>query len=91
MNVSLTPELEKFVEKEVRSGLYQTASEVVRAGLRRLKEEREARLRGVPATLEELEARLLQSVESLDTNHGMKGEAVFSQLRKRIKAARERT
>jgi hypothetical protein len=39
MNVSLTPELEKFVEKEVDSGLYQTASEVVRAGLRLLKRE----------------------------------------------------
>jgi len=34
MNVSLTPELEKFVQTEVTSGLYQTASEVIRAGLR---------------------------------------------------------
>ena len=51
MNVSLTPELEKFVTNEVDSGLYQTASEVVRAGLRRLKKERETRL---PATLDEL-------------------------------------
>jgi len=40
MNVSLTPELEKFVEKQVANGLYQTASEVIRAGLRRLKEAR---------------------------------------------------
>ena len=90
MNVSLTPELEKFVEKEVRSGLYQTASEVVRAGLRRLKEEREARLRGLPATLEDLEARLLQSVKSLNSDGGMNGEEVFQNLRKHIKAARER-
>jgi len=89
MNVSLTPELEKFVVKEVRSGLYQTASEVVRAGLRRLKEEREARLRRLPATLDELEARLVQSVESLDTGKGLNGEAVFRRLRKRIKATRE--
>ena len=44
MNISLTPELAKFVEKEVESGLYQTASEVVRAGLRRLKEDQDARL-----------------------------------------------
>ncbi len=91
MNVSLTPELEKFVEKEVRSGLYQTASEVVRAGLRRLKEEREARLRGVPVTLDELEARLLQSVGSLDSDQGINGEAVFQKLRKHIKATRERS
>ena len=89
MNVSLTPELEKFVVNEVRSGLYQTASEVVRAGLRRLKEEREARLRRLPATMDELEARLVQSVESLDTGKGLNGEAVFRRFRKKIKATRE--
>lgn len=90
MNVSLTPELEKFVKNEVRSGLYLTASEVVCAGLRRLKEEREASLRVVPVTLEELEARLLTSVESLEANRGVNSEIVFDQLRKRIKTARER-
>jgi hypothetical protein len=30
MNVSLTPELERLVDDKVKSGLYQTASEVVR-------------------------------------------------------------
>ncbi len=35
-NVSLTPELEAFVDRQVRSGQYQTASEVVRAALRLL-------------------------------------------------------
>ena len=90
MNVSLTPELEKFVEKEVGSGLYQTASEVVRAGLRRLKEEREVRLMRVPATLDELESQLLQSVESLDAGKGVSGEESLRRLRKRIKDARAR-
>jgi antitoxin ParD1/3/4 len=37
MNVSLTPELEELVNEKVRSGLYQTASEVVREALRLLK------------------------------------------------------
>jgi antitoxin ParD1/3/4 len=36
MNVSLTPELEKFVTKKVESGLYNSASEVVRQALRLL-------------------------------------------------------
>ena len=39
MNISITPELAKFVEQEVKTGLYQSASEVIRAGLRRLKED----------------------------------------------------
>jgi antitoxin ParD1/3/4 len=39
MNVSLTPELEKFVDDTVASGRYSTASELVRASLRKLEEE----------------------------------------------------
>jgi antitoxin ParD1/3/4 len=44
MNVSLTPKLEQFVEKKVKAGSYQTASEVVREGLRLLleRDQREA-------------------------------------------------
>ncbi len=38
MNVSLTPELEKYVNAKVKSGLYQSASEVIRDGLRLLRE-----------------------------------------------------
>jgi len=88
MNVSLTPELAKFVEKEVESGLYQTASEVIRAGLRRLKEDQAVRLPQAPKTLEELEARLLQSIDCLDRGEGVDGEQVFRRLRKRIRESR---
>ena len=38
MNVSLTPELEQFVSDKVDTGMYQTASEVIREGLRLLNE-----------------------------------------------------
>jgi antitoxin ParD1/3/4 len=41
MNVSLTPELEQFVVGKVQSGMYHTASEVIREGLRLLKEKEE--------------------------------------------------
>lgn len=34
MNVSLTPELENFVQSKVDSGLYTSASEVIRESLR---------------------------------------------------------
>ena len=88
MNISLTPELAKFVEKEVESGLYQTASEVVRAGLRRLKEDQAARLPQAPKTLEELETQLLQSIDRLDSGKGVDGEDVFRRLRKRMKESR---
>ena len=38
-NVSLTPELESFVAERVTSGRYCSASEVVRAALRLLKDQ----------------------------------------------------
>jgi len=87
MNVSLTPELEKFVQSEVNSGLYQTASEVIRAGLRRLKADLETRKRKMPETREELEAWLLQSIDRLDRGQGHDGEEVFRRLTKRIQEA----
>jgi antitoxin ParD1/3/4 len=90
MNISLTPELAKFVEKEVERGLYQTASEVVRAGLRRLKEDQDARLSQAPKNLEELETQLLQSIARFDRGEGVDGEEVFRRLRKRIKESRSR-
>lgn len=36
MNISLTPELEKFVQDKVVSGMYTSASEVIRESLRLL-------------------------------------------------------
>jgi len=39
MNVSLTQELEAMVQDKVRSGLYRSASEVIREALRLLREQ----------------------------------------------------
>ena len=38
MNISLTKELEVYVSRKVESGLYHSASEVIRDGLRLMKE-----------------------------------------------------
>ena len=34
MNISLTPELEKYIHNKIRGGLYTSASEVIRESLR---------------------------------------------------------
>jgi len=88
MNVSLTPELEKFVEKEVNTGLYQTASEVVRAGLRLLKQEQMLKQVSVRSRAE-LETKLLQAAESLDAGRGVPSAAVFGRLRKHSQSRRK--
>lgn len=39
MNISLTPELDNYVQEKVKTGLYHSASEVIREGLRLLQEQ----------------------------------------------------
>ena len=56
MNISLTPELDGFVKSLVESGNYFSASEVVRDGLRLLKDQqalREIKLGELRATIQE--------------------------------------
>ncbi|MBS1873906.1 MAG: type II toxin-antitoxin system ParD family antitoxin [Acidobacteria bacterium] len=77
MNVSLTPELERFVQSRVVSGRYQTASEVIREGLRLLEEREQAR----EAALEELRAKLRRGMEQADRGELMDGDAVFEEIR----------
>jgi putative addiction module CopG family antidote len=88
MNVSLGKRWEQFVAGQVQRGDYQTASEVLRDGLRLL--EKEALLKRISAgSLPELEAKLLAAAESLDAGKGLDGEEVFARLRKRIKTRRQ--
>jgi len=60
MNVSLTPQLEELVKKKVDSGLYGSASEVMREALRLLEE----RDRIHTMRLEELRAEIKKGIES---------------------------
>lgn len=61
MNVSLTQELESFVNNLVASGMYYSASEVVRDGLRLLREQEEIkRIR-----TEELRKEIMLGIEDL--------------------------
>lgn len=59
MNVSLTKELENFVNELVESGMYFSASEVVRDSLRLLKEENDSK----KMKFEQLKADILQGYE----------------------------
>ena len=62
MNVSLTPELERFIRDKVKSGMYNTASEVVREAIRLL-DERD-RLRQFK--LERLRIDIQQGIDEAD-------------------------
>jgi antitoxin ParD1/3/4 len=55
VTASLGPHYEEFIQNCIRQGRYNNASEVIRAGLRRLEED-ESRLAALRAALEEGEA-----------------------------------
>ena len=67
MNVSLTPELEAMVAEKVKSGLYNSASEVVRAGLRLVREQDQLR----EIRLNELRAEIQIGIDSLARGESM--------------------
>ena len=58
MNVSLTPELEKYVADKVATGRYTSASEVVREALRLLEREEKSRKEQLEDFNRELQARI---------------------------------
>lgn len=60
MNVNLTPQLEELVRAKVSSGMYTSASEVVREALRLM--DQEDRLRAVK--LEQLRGDIRQGLDS---------------------------
>ncbi|MGH9602662.1 MAG: type II toxin-antitoxin system ParD family antitoxin [Terriglobales bacterium] len=58
MNVSLSPELEKFISGKLSEGRYQTASEVVREALRLLEEREQVREAQLKALRQEIDLGL---------------------------------
>ncbi len=60
MNVNLTPQLEELVRSKVASGLYTSASEVVREALRLLEEQDRTK----EAKLEQLRGEIRRGLDS---------------------------
>ena len=88
MNVSLTKELEELVSGKVKTGLYQTASEVIREGLRLLEE----RDRLYHLRLEELRRDVRVGLDQLDRGEGVPFDpvAMKRRLRKRVEGKTRR-
>lgn len=80
MNVSLTPELEQFIQSQVESGKYTSADEVILAGIRLL-EERDRIYKG---RFEELRQEIRIGIEASQQGQVVDGETVFRELRQKL-------
>lgn len=67
MNVSLTPELENWVQSKVETGLYGSSSEVVRDALRLLYQFEEEKMRKIG----ELKSQLQIGLEQIRAGEGV--------------------
>ena len=85
MNVSLTPELEKFVSAKVQSGRYNSASEVVREALRLLEEHDSARATHLAEFNQEIGRRLA----SLDRGEAVDPAAARARLQRKSEHRRK--
>ena len=85
MNVSLTPELEKFVSGKVQSGRYNSASEVVREALRLLEEHDSARA----AQLGEFNQELGRRLAALDRGEVIDPAAARARLQRKSEQRRK--
>jgi antitoxin ParD1/3/4 len=76
MNVNLTPELERLVRKKVKTGRYNSASEVVREALRLFEEHDQLRQMRV----REMGLKIREGWDSLWRGEGADGERFMTQL-----------
>lgn len=73
MNISLTPEIDAWVAEKVKSGMYKSSSEVVRASLRLLREQEEQR----QAMVVDLRHELLTGIRQLDAGKSTNFDAEY--------------
>ena len=86
MNVSLTEELEELVQRQVESGRYGSASEVIQAGLRLLDQEDALRERWIADT----RAQVRDGIEQAERSHFVDGEEAVARVKKRAAVKRQR-
>jgi antitoxin ParD1/3/4 len=82
MNVHLTPELEQLVQNRVKSGRYNSASEVVREALRLLEQRDEV----FTLRKDEIRSQIEEGWQSARRGEFVDGDEVFDRIDAELKA-----
>ncbi len=86
MNLNLTPELESLIHQEVTSGLYNSASEVVREALRLMQTHDEFR----HAKLEALRRDIQEGLDDIEAGRVRDGKEAMAEIKKRLEKKRKK-
>ena len=82
MNVSVGKDFEEFVKSKVASGDYASVSEVVRDGLRLLKEKEQI----LEARLQSLRSEIQKGIDQADNGEFLDGQYVMDELHQLLKS-----
>src|SRR5258708_19287116 len=84
VNISITPEFDAFLQSRVKSGRYQTTSEVVREALRLLQDQETER----EEAFQQLKTKLGRGAAQAAAGELIDGDEVFDELRELIEERR---
>jgi antitoxin ParD1/3/4 len=86
MNIQIKPELEQIIQAQIATGRYTNPEDVISKALKLLLEWD----KGYQNWVEETREKVDVAIEQLDGGEGINGEVVISQLRDKLREARER-
>ena len=86
MNISLTPEQEKFINLQIKSGSYSYPDEVIAQALQLLQENYR---NSVEQRLEELQQKIASATEQITKGQLTDGEIVFARIQEKIRLLSE--
>jgi len=86
MNIQIKPELEQIIQAQIATGRYTNPEDVISKALKLLLEWD----KGYQNWVEETREKVDVAIGQLDRGEGINGEVVISQLRHKLRQARER-
>jgi antitoxin ParD1/3/4 len=85
MNIQIKPELEQIIQAQIATGRYTNPEDVISKALKLLLEWD----KGYQNWVEETREKVDIAIEQLDRGEGIDGDVVISQLRDKLRQARE--
>ncbi|QSV71497.1 MAG: type II toxin-antitoxin system ParD family antitoxin [Aphanizomenon flos-aquae KM1D3_PB] len=85
MNIQIKPELEQIIQAQIATGRYTNPEDVISKALKLLLEWD----KGYQNWVEETREKVDIAIEQLDRGEGINGDVVISQLRDKLRQARE--